>query len=229
MATKATKKVSSKKVVKASEAIEQVAPIAEPVAVTRAKAKLSPKVLSMALFVVGIALLTYKVGPYFVPAIVDNMPISRFAVWHRLEQSYGEQVYDDLVNEKVLDQAIKQSGIKVEMAKVEEQMKTLEEQFKDLGGLEEALKQRGLSRKDLEKQIKTQLAVEEVLKDKITPSEDELKTQFDSGAKTVYKDKKFEEVKDAITEELKQSKLRDSFLAWFEEVKKNSKIKRFGL
>lgn len=225
MAKKTIKKVSSKKV----EIADTMAPVVEPVAVTRAKAKLSPKILSMALFVVGIALLTYKVGPYFVPAIVDNMPVSRFAVWHRLEQSYGEQVYDDLVNEKVLDQAIKQSGIKVEMAKVEEQMKTLEEQFKDLGGLEEALKQRGLSRGDLEKQIKTQLAVEEVLKDKIAPTEEEIKAQFDSGVKTVYKDKNLEEVKDSIVEELKQTKLRDSFLTWFEEVKKNSKIKRFGL
>jgi hypothetical protein len=38
-----------------------------------------------------------------------------------------------------------------------------------------------------------------------------------------------EEVSATITEELKQSKLRDAFLAWFAEIKKDAKVKSFGL
>jgi hypothetical protein len=134
-----------------------------------------------------------------------------------------------MVNEKILDKAIMDSKIKVDPTKVEAQIKTLETQFESTGGLEEALKQRGLSRKDLEKQINTQLSVEEILADKITPSEEELKAQFDAGATTIYKDKKFDEVKAGIVEELKQTKLRDEFLVWFGEVKKSVKVKNYGL
>ena len=146
-----------------------------------------------------------------------------------MEKSYGQQTLDDLVNEKILDAAIVKSGVKVEQAKIDAQMKTLEDQFKDLGGLDEALKQRGLSRAELTKQVVTQLSVEEILKDKIIPTADEVKKQFDDNSKTLYKDKKFEDVQDSITDELKQGKLRDAFLTWFADVKKDAKIKSFGL
>jgi hypothetical protein len=86
-----------------------------------------------------------------------------------------------------------------------------------------------LSRKDLEKQVRTQLAVEELLADKINPTEEEIKAQFDGGALTIYKDKKLDDVKAGITDELKQTKLRDAFLVWFADIKKEAKVKSFGL
>ena len=68
--------------------------------------KMNPRLLSFALIVLALALLTYKTGPYFVPAMVDGRPLFRFEVWDRLEKSYGTQTLDDLVNEKVLEKAI---------------------------------------------------------------------------------------------------------------------------
>lgn len=193
------------------------------------KKPMNPKVLKLALLAVIIGLLTYKIGPWLVPAVASNRPITRFEIWSRLEKTYGAQALDDMINEKILDKAIADSGVKVDESKLDAQIKSLETQFESTGGLDEALKQRGLTRKDLTKQIKTQLAVEELLADKIAPSEDEVKKQFDTGAATLYKDKKFDDVKGSITEELKQSKLRDAFLAWFADVKKNAKVKSFGL
>lgn len=187
------------------------------------------KVMTIALIVVAVALLTYKMGPWLFPAVVDNQPISRFGLWSRLEKSYGAQSLDDMVNEKILDSAIAKANVKVDSAKLSDQIKVLETQFESTGGLDEALKQRGLSRVELEKQIRTQLAVEEILADKINPTDDEIKTQFDAGASTTYKGKKLEEVKATITDELKQTKLRDAFLTWFAEIKKSAKVKTFGL
>jgi hypothetical protein len=67
------------------------------------------------------------------------------------------------------------------------------------------------------------------LADKIMPTEAEVKKQFDDNATTLYKDKKFEEVQSSITDELKQAKLRDAFLVWFADVKKDANVKTFGL
>lgn len=229
MAKKITKKTSSKKAVKPTEVVNSVTPVVESATINPIKTKLSPKILSLALIVVGLALLTYKVGPYFVPAIIDNTPITRFALWNRLEKNYGTQTLDDLVNETVLEQAIKKAGIVIEQSKIDTQINNLEVQFKDLGGLDQALEQQGLTRNDLSKQVHTQLAVEEILKDKINPSEDEINAKYDSGKDSIYKDKKLEEVKQEIADELKQTKLREAFLSWFEEIKKSSKVKSFGL
>lgn len=226
---KTTRKTSrAKKSTSASVVMPMVDPMMES-SMPMAPKKMNGKMLSAVLIVIGIALLTYKFGPWLVPAMVNNRPITRFEVWSRLEKSYGAQTIDDITNEKILDAAIAKSGVKVEQSKVDEQVKSLEDQFSALGGLDDALKQRGLTRKDLEKQVKTQLAVEMILADKITPTEDEIKAQYDAGADTTYQDKSYDEVKDQITEEIKQTKLRDEFLSWFADVKKQVKVKTFGL
>ncbi len=190
---------------------------------------MNSKFITLALIVVLLALLTYKLGPKVVPAMVGNMPVTRFELWSRLEKSYGTQALDDMVNEKILDKAIADAHIKIDDSKMTDQISALEKQFETTGGLDDALKQRGLTRKDLEKQIRTQLSVEELLADKINPTDEEIKKQFDSNAATIYKDKKFDDVKLSIVDELKQTKLRDEFLVWFGEIKKSVKVKNFGL
>jgi len=190
---------------------------------------MNPKILRGALIIILIALLTYKLGPWLVPTIVDNKLVTRFSLWSRLEKTYGTQTLDDLVNEKILDAAIAKAGIKIEQKKIDEQIAKLETQFKDAGGLDEALKQRGLTRPDLVKQVKTQLEVEELLSDKITLTDAEIQKEFSDNEKTLYTGKKLEEVSESIQTQLKDAKLRDAFLAWFAEVKKTAKVKSFGL
>jgi len=124
-----------------------------------------------------------------------------------------------------LDAAIAKSGVKVDQSKVDTQVKSLETQFASTGGLDAALKQRGLTRADLDKQIRTQLAIETLLADKITPTDAEVQKEFDDNAKTTYKDKKFEDVKASIADQLKQSKLQDAFLTWFADAKKGVSVK----
>lgn len=190
---------------------------------------LNPKLLRWSLVVVLIALLTYKLGPWLFPATIGYMPVSRFTLWNKLEKAYGAQALDDMVNEKVLDAALAKADVKVEQGKIDEQMKNLETQFESVGGLDEALKQRGLTRDDLKKQIVTQLSVEQILKDKVEPKEDEIKADYEANKETMYKDKKYEDVKVEIATKLKDAKLRDEFLTWFAEVKKDIKVNNFGL
>jgi hypothetical protein len=225
-ATKKTVKKITKKVLPKVEPVMVMSP--SPVLPTVNK-PMNTKILGLALIVVVIALLSYKGSRWAIPVIVNNRPIFRFELWSRLEKAYGTQALDDMVNEKILDKAIADAHIKIDQTKLDAQVKSLETQFESTGGLDEALKQRGLSRADLIKQIKTQLSVEELLADKITPSEEEIQKQFDSGATTVYKGKTLDDVKVTIIDELKQTKLRDAFLVWFAEIKKNAKVQTFGL
>ncbi len=225
---KAAKKTAKKTKLAApvvSEPMMQYSQPVEPVT----SVPTSSKALTISLVVLLVALITYKLGPWIFPTLVDNKPITRFALWSRLEKSYGAQIMDELVNEKILDNAIASSHIKVEESKVDEQIKKLESQLEATGGLDKVLTEQGLTRKDLDKQVRVQLSVETLLADKINPSEEEVKKAFDDGAKTTFKDKKFDDVKDGITEELKQTKLREAFLAWFGDVKKAVKLKSFGL
>lgn len=233
VAAKPTKKTVKKsaKTTKLERKIVETTPMLETPIIVQptSSSKLTTRLLPLSLIVVGIALLTYKVGPYFVPAIVGSTPVTRFEIWSRMEKGYGAQTLDDVVNEKILDSAISKSGVKVDQTKVDEQIKSLETQFESLGGLDAALEQRGMTRVELIKQVKTQLSVEEILKDKVGPTDEEVKNAFDEAAATTFKDKKFDDVKDQIRDELVQAKLVEAFRDWFEMVKAEAKVKNFGL
>lgn len=189
----------------------------------------SPKVLRYGLVIVLIALLTYKFGPWLFPARVGNRLVSRFEIWNKLEKAYGAQTLDDIVNEQVLDQVIAKSGIKPDQAAVDAELQNLESQYASLGGLDEALKQNGLTRADLEKQIKTQLTVEQILADQIVTTPSEIEEEYEANKDTLYAEKSLEEVSESIKKNLEDSKLRDAFLTWFAEVKKDITITNFGL
>jgi hypothetical protein len=226
---KAAKKTTKKVVDYPMESamVESVSPdLSAPVSMPAMK--LDPKILAGGLVLLGVGLLTYKVGPWLIPAVVDKTPITRWSLYEKLDKTYGAQALDDMVNEKVLDLAIAKTNIKVEKSKVDSEISKIEEQFKAMGGLDEALKTRGMTRDDLGKQIKTQLSVEEILKDKINPTDDETKKYFDDNSKTLYKDKKIDDVKVEIVDTLKQSKLRDAFTVWFAEAKKAINVRNFS-
>lgn len=212
-----------------TDMVQDITPVMPIESTRKPMPAMNPKILRWGLLILLVALLTYKLGPWLFPATVGYTPISRFSIWNKMETAYGAQTLDDLVNEKVLDAALAKQNVKVDQAKVDEQLQSLEKQFESVGGLDEALKQRGLTREDLKKQIVTQLSVEEILKDKVQPTEDELKAEFDANSKTMYKDKKFEDVKAEIESRLKDTKLREEFLTWFAEVKKDIKVNNFGL
>jgi len=230
-----TKKTSTSRKPRVSKAVvAKAAPVmtavsADTLTSPRKTLNLNPRFLTLFLAVILLALAIYKYGHWFVPAMVGNRPITRFELWQRMEKSMGEQILDDTVNEYALDAAIAKSGIAVAPEKIQDQLQELEKQFESVGGLEEALTQRGLTRAELEKQIRTQLIVEEILADKVTPSDEELQAHFDEYAKTLYPEKTFDEVKDEVVTAVRDTKLRDAFLTWFEQVKQEAQIKNFGL
>ena len=228
----------TKKTVKSAKVSKAMKPASEPTVMEnqtmpgimqKSPKKLNSRFMTVLLVTIAIALLTYKFGPWLVPVVVEGKPITRFALWSRMETSYGAQTLDDMLNEQILDNAISKSGITIDQGKIDEQLTSLEKQFESVGGLEEALKQRGLTRAVLEKQVRTQLAIETILADKVSVSEEEISKEFNDNKDTLYQDKTIEETHDTIGSTLKESKLRDAFLAWYAEIKNQTQVKNFGL
>lgn len=190
--------------------------------------KLSPKVLTITLVIIALALLVFKFGPWFVPAVVNNKPITRFAVYNRMEKAYGEQTLNDIINEKILQNAIDESGVNVSDKRVQQELDKVGKQFESLGGLDQALAQRGMTRQELEKQIRTQLAVEKILSDEIQPTNEEIQQEYEENQDSLYEEQALEEAKGSIIQKLRQSKLQQAFLDWFSKVKKEANVKRLN-
>lgn len=223
--TKAKKSARASSVVAAP--VETVVPPIAENPVPRFTPKMNTKFLVLGLVLVGVGLLTYKLGPWLVPAVVDKTPITRWQLYEKLEQTYAPQVLSDLINEQILESAIAKTNVTVDQGLIDARLKEIEDSVASLGGLDEALKSRGMTKAELISQIKIELSLQEILKDKLATTDEEAKTYFDQNSKTIYVDKKFDDVKAEILETLKQNKFRDAFMTWFEEAKKSVSVKNF--
>jgi len=164
----------------------------------------------------------------FLAALVNNSPITRFALDRELEKQSGQQTLDNLISQSLIIQEAKRLGIKIEQADIDEEIKKIETQVASQGSdLDELLQAQGQSRKSIGEQIKIQLIIEKVLGKDITVSEEEVSNYFEENKEFIGEDVTFEEIKTDIGEQIKQKKMSEKFEAWLEELKQKAKIRYF--
>lgn len=223
MATK--KKLKSKKIL--------AAPVAEEVT-PKKQAGFNPdfgfilKLIVVILIGASIFMIARRYRGQFVAAMVNKQIITRFELNQSLTKRYGQAMLDEIVADRLLRQEAKKLSI---TASADEIKKELEDLSTRLGGdeaLGEALKQYGLSMEDLRSQIELRLLQKKIAEKVVTVEvkAEEIKAYFDEN-KTVYKDKKFDDVKKDIEESLKTQKLQQEFAKWFEDLKTKSQIQTY--
>ena len=182
-------------------------------------------------FGVAIALilgtLFYSKG-FFIAATVNGSPISRLAVIGELEKQGGKQALESLITERLIEAELKKNTIVVSDTDIDTEIKKLEEQVASQGGtLEEALAAQGMSMEILRTQIKTQKGLEQLLADKVTVTDEELATALESAKGSAPAGMTDEELRTAITEQLKQQKFQGEAQKWVAELTTNADIKYF--
>jgi len=154
-------------------------------------------------------------------AWAGNRPVFRFSLIRELEKQGGGSVLDSLIEKSLISQAAKKANVGISDDTVNLELVNIEELVKKQGiSLEEALAARGQTKKDLLEQIKLQKVIEQILKDKIVVTEEEIKEYYDTN--------KIKEVLDTAKEGIKnsliQSKLRTEYTKWITELKEKAKI-----
>lgn len=182
-------------------------------------------------FGVAIALilgtLFYSKG-FFIAATVNGSPISRLAVIGELEKQGGKQALEAIITERLIEAELKKNTIVVSDADIDAEIEKLEEQVASQGGtLEEALAAQGMSMEILRTQIKTQKGLEQLLADKVTVTDEELATATESAKGSASAGMTDEELRTAITEQLKQQKFQGEAQKWVAELTTNADIKYF--
>ena len=71
------------------------------------------KVLIILLAFLICALLLFNLKHLFIAVVVDNHPITRFALDRELEKKGGQQVLEDLINQSLILQEAKRQGIEI--------------------------------------------------------------------------------------------------------------------
>ncbi len=183
--------------------------------------------LILAVLVVVLGLL-YYFKDVFVVATVNGKPITRYTVVSEAEKRNGKDVLDNLVTKELILQESSKKGITVSQADVDNEMKKIEEDLsKQNQKLDDVLAMQGLTRADVEDNLRIKLYIERLLADKVDVSDDDAQKYFDENKAGYGKDAKFEDQKDQIKEQLKGQKLQEQFQSWLTDLKANAKINYF--
>ncbi len=196
--------------------------------ITRNRSKLFFLIPLISLLLLGALL--YSLKSVFVVALVNNQPISRFALNRELEKQAGQKILEDKISEILITQEIKKKGIKIDQISIDAKIKEIEEELKAQGqnqGLDALLSLQGMTRKDLEKQISLQLSVEKMLGSDIQITEEELKKSFEQNKALYPKGTTFESKKESLKIQLEQQKMAEKFQSWLASLRQNAKINYF--
>ncbi|MCX6706232.1 MAG: hypothetical protein NTV24_03990, partial [Candidatus Woesebacteria bacterium] len=111
---------------------------------------------------------------------------------------------------------------------IDTEIKNIEQTVSGQGiSLDEALNLRGMTRKDLTDQIKTQKTVEKILSSKIVITDQELKDYFNANKTLFGQNPVFDKVKDQVNTQLFQQKLSEQYTTWITDLKTKAKILYF--
>ncbi|HWS49252.1 MAG TPA: SurA N-terminal domain-containing protein [Candidatus Methanoperedens sp.] len=178
--------------------------------------------------IVGIILVIAAVYAYYrfgVVATVNGKPISRFTYWQNLEKIDKKQTIKQMANEELVFQEAAKKGVVIEKSEIESEIASVEAQIKSQGQtLEGALIAEGLTRTDLEDQIRIQKLVEKMANPMLDITQaqiDAYLTENKALLPTTYSKEQLQTL--AKTQLISEAK-NDAIDVWFKELQKTAKI-----
>lgn len=187
------------------------------------------RLVALGLLLIFIASLLYYFKGFFVVALVNYRPITRYWLDRELEKRGGNDVLETQIAETLILQEAGAKNIKPTLGEIDERFQEIDNQLKDQGrdGLEAALATQNISLKDFRRQLMIQLVVEKLLKDRVQVKEEDIKTYFDNNKSSYPKGVTLESKSEEIRKILNRQKLAQEVPLLIEELKQKAKIYRF--
>jgi len=186
------------------------------------------KTLIPLLIVLAIAGVLYGIKGWFVAAVVNGRPISRWSLDRQLEKQMGKAVLENEIVKILILQAGKKEKVVVSREELDAKIEEIKEQFSSQGtDLETLLASQGQTSKDLEEQIKVQLIVEKIVGKDIEVTDEQIAEYFETSKDFFPEDATLEEMKEDIQQDLFQQKLGEKFQPWLTQLKEDSKVYYF--
>lgn len=172
--------------------------------------------------------LLFNIKHLFIAAVVNNKPITRFALDRELEKQGGQQVLESLITKSLILQEAKKQGIKISDEEIGEKISEIETQLESQGtDLDTLLQTQGQTRQTLEEQLRIELIIEKIFDEEVSISDEQVRDYFEENKGLLGEDASFEEVKDQLEEELRQQALSNRFQLWLDDLKQKSRIHYF--
>src|SRR5690554_6341594 len=121
----------------------------------------NPKVIIGLIVVALLALAVWQMKSLFVAAMVNNEPITRLELLDELEKTYGSQVLDNMVSQKLVEQEAKNRGVSVSDEELNTRIDEIRGNIEQSGSsLEDALAMQGQTEDDLREGVRLSILIE---------------------------------------------------------------------
>jgi hypothetical protein len=159
----------------------------------------------------------------FIVAWVNGKPILRSEYTAEMENRVGEQVLQDLVTRRLILSEAQSQGVVVTLEDISARIAQIEEQLSSQGNtLDQVLLSQGISRSELQEQIRIQLLVEKLAPEDASASAESIANFINENRELLP-----EEASDAELEDIARSQLESSqgqITAWLDELQKKANI-----
>lgn len=175
------------------------------------------------LLIVGI----WKFKGVFIAATVNGQPISKMELNSQLEKRFGDQVLDNIINERLIMGAARQKGIFVTADEIDKKQSEIENRLKGQVSLDDALKAQGMTKEDFRRQLEIQISIDKMFAIESTVSSQEVDDYISKNSSAFKNATDPAQVKIQVDDILHQQKVTDAFDKWFTDIKKNALVQKY--
>lgn len=184
--------------------------------------------LFLGLIIILVIALLYVFKGVFVAALVNGEPISRISVVSELEKQSGKATLDNLITKKLILQEARKRNALVKQSEIDLELKKIEENLKSQGTtLDQALQLQGMTKAQLNDEIRIQLSIQRMVENNIKLSDKEVQEFITKNKENFPEDLTEAQLKDQAKESLKQQKIQEKTQAFLADLKKKAKILNF--
>jgi foldase protein PrsA len=187
----------------------------------------TPKKVNFALIIglIIVALAVYAYYRFGVVATVNGKPISRIAYLQTLEKQDKKQTITQMVNEALVYQEAAKKKVTIDQSVIDTEMKKVEDQVTAQGQtLDEALTSEGMTKADLEAEIRLQKTAEKLANPQVTITQAQIDKYLSDNKTALPTGSTKEQLQSLATSQLTSQAQSDAVNTWFSTLKQAAQI-----
>lgn len=225
MATrKTTKKIAPKKTVSAKTTSSTPAVKTSSNSDTNPKSRIKLKNLIIPAIIIVVIIFLGVFKNQFIVATVNGQPITRIQLINQLEKKDGKTILQSLITEQLILQEAKKQNVSVSDADVKAEIATIEKTISAQGqNIDTLLAQQGMSRADLNDQVKIQLLLKKMVGSDIKVTDKDVDDYVEQN-KEAMPAEITPAIRDQVKQQLEQQKLNEKIQAFVANLQSKAKI-----
>lgn len=162
-----------------------------------------------------------------VVATIEGTKITQSELTEALMNSYGAEVLDELIVNKLIELDAKKQGITVSEEDVSAELEELKASYGDTASYEEALAYNGTTEDEVMTNIKMYQLTKKLMDPRVEITDEEVATYFEENEESYVeedKDVTFEDVKEDVYNTIYETRINEEYSKWLEEKYEEYKI-----